>query len=59
MAVKVANNMAGPNGLVPTLFVFGAYPQINELNLLTHFITQQTATIKKTIEKIVKIKAKK
>jgi len=26
MAVKAVNNLAGPNGLVPTLLVFGAYP---------------------------------
>ena len=26
MAVKATNDTAGPDGLVPTLFVFGAYP---------------------------------
>ena len=26
MAVKAVNNTAGPNGLVPTLLVFGAFP---------------------------------
>jgi hypothetical protein len=26
MAVKAINNIAGPNGLVPILLVFGAYP---------------------------------
>ena len=26
MAVKATNNIAGPDGLVPTLLVFGAYP---------------------------------
>ena len=26
MAFKAINNTAGPNGLVPTLLVFGAYP---------------------------------
>jgi hypothetical protein len=29
MAVKTINDTAGPNGLVPTLLVFGAYPRIN------------------------------
>ena len=28
MAVKAINNTAGPDGLVPTLLVFGAYPRI-------------------------------
>jgi len=26
MAVKAVNNSTGPNGLIPTLLVFGAYP---------------------------------
>lgn len=26
MAVKAVNDTAGPDGLVPTLLVFGAYP---------------------------------
>ncbi|KAI1185280.1 hypothetical protein F5B17DRAFT_42530 [Nemania serpens] len=29
MAVKAVNSTAGPNGLVPTLLVFGAYPRMN------------------------------
>jgi hypothetical protein len=28
MAFKAVNDTAGPNGLVPTLLVFGAYPRI-------------------------------
>ena len=30
MAVKAVNDTAGPNGLVPTLLVFGAYPRITK-----------------------------
>jgi len=29
MAVKAVNDTAGPNGLVPTLLVFGAYPRVS------------------------------
>ena len=29
MAVKAVNDTAGPDGLVPTLLVFGAYPRIS------------------------------
>jgi hypothetical protein len=29
MAIKALNDTAGPDGLVPTLLVFGAYPRIN------------------------------
>ena len=28
IAIKAINNLAGPDGIVPTLLVFGAYPQI-------------------------------
>ena len=28
MAFKVINNFTGPDGLIPTLLVFGAYPRI-------------------------------
>ena len=59
IAVKIINNTAGPDGLVPTLFVFSAYPQINKLNPLAPFITQQMAVIKKAMEEIAKIRAKK
>ena len=30
MAFKVINNFIGPNSLIPTLLVFGAYPYIIE-----------------------------
>ena len=30
MAVKAVNDTAGPNGLIPTLLVFGAYPRMIE-----------------------------
>ena len=32
MAVKAVNDTAGPNGLVPTLLVYGAYPRISKLD---------------------------
>ncbi len=32
MAFKVINNSAGPDGLIPTLLVFRAYPYIVESN---------------------------
>ena len=32
MAVKAINNTAGPDRLVPTLLVYGAYPKISNLD---------------------------
>ena len=51
--------MAGLDGLVPTFFVFGTYPQISELDPPALSITQRAAAIKKAIEKIARIKVKK
>jgi hypothetical protein len=34
LAVKAVNNIAGPDGIVPTLLVFGAYPCITNEDLL-------------------------
>jgi len=31
MAIKAINNTASPNGLVPTLLVYEAYPRISNL----------------------------
>jgi hypothetical protein len=32
MAVKAINDSAGPDGIVPILLVFGAYPQLTEID---------------------------
>jgi len=33
MAFKVINDSVGPNGLIPTLLVFGAYPYMVESDI--------------------------
>jgi hypothetical protein len=35
MAFKAINNLAGPDGLVPTLLVFKAYPKIVKSDALS------------------------
>jgi hypothetical protein len=45
MAVKAINNTASPNGLVPTLLVYGAYLRISNLGPSTPFIIEQAAII--------------
>ena len=35
MAIKAINDTAGPDGLVPTLLVYGAYLKISKLDPLT------------------------
>ena len=58
MAVKAVNNTAGPNRLVPTLLVYGAYLRISNLNPPAPFIIKRAAIIQKVITKIVKLRAK-
>jgi len=58
MAVKAVNNTAGPNGLVPTLLVYGVYLRISNLGPPAPSITEQAAIIRKAIAKIVKLRAK-
>lgn len=57
MAVKAANDTAGPNGLVPTLLVFGAYPRLSDLDPPSPTITQKTVAIKKAMREVDKLAA--
>ena len=59
MAVKAVNDTAGPDGLVPTLLVFGAYPRMSELDPPSPSITQRAAAIRKAMEEITKIRAER
>ena len=58
MAVKAVNNTASPNGLVPTLLVYGAYLRISKLDPPTPSIIERAAVIRKVIAEIVKLRAK-
>jgi len=58
MAVKAVNNTASPNGLVPTLLVYGAYLRISNLGPPAPSIIEQAAAIRKVIAEIVKLRAK-
>jgi len=58
MAIKAVNNTTSPDGLVPTLLVYGAYLRISKLDPPAPSITEQAAAIQKAIAKIVKLRAK-
>ena len=45
MTIKAVNNTASPDGLVPTLLVYGAYLRISNLGSPTPSITEQAAVI--------------
>jgi hypothetical protein len=58
MVFKALNDIIGPDGLVPTLLVFGAYPRMTELNAPSPTVTQRANAVKKAIAKIHKLRAK-
>jgi len=58
MAVKAINNTASPNGLIPTLLVYGAYLRISKLDPPTPSVIDRAAIIQKVMAKIVKLRAK-
>jgi hypothetical protein len=58
MAIKAVNNTAGPNGLVPTLLVYGAYPRMTNLDPSAPSIIDQAAIIWKAMSEIAKLRAK-
>ena len=59
MAVKAANDTAGPDRLVPTLLVYGAYLRVSNLDPLTPPITDQVAAIWKAMAEMVKLQVTK
>ena len=59
MAFKAINDSAGPDGLIPTLLVFGAYPQMTESDAPSPTVTQRAIAFKKAIEEVKKIRAER
>ena len=58
MAVKAINDTASPNGLVPTLLVYGAYLRISKLDPFTPSVIDRAAVIQKVMAEVVKLRAK-
>ena len=58
MAIKAVNNTAGPNRLIPTLLVYGAYLRISKLDPPTPSVMDRVAIIRKVIAEIVKLRTK-
>jgi hypothetical protein len=58
MAVKAVNDTAGPDGLVLTLLVYGAYLRISNLDSLAPSVIDRAVIIRKAIAEIVKLRAK-
>ena len=59
MAFKAINDSAGPDGLVPTLLVFGAYPRMAESDAPSPTVTQRANAFKKAMGEVKKIRAER
>ena len=57
MAFKAINDSAGPNGLIPTLLVFGAYPRMVESDAPNPTVVKRAAALKKAMEEVKKLRA--
>jgi hypothetical protein len=58
IAVKALNNIARPNGLILTFFVFRAYLRINKDSPPFLALIQKAATVQKAIKMLQKNRAK-
>jgi hypothetical protein len=59
MAFKAINDTAGPDGLVPTLLAFGAYPRMTDLDAPSPTVTQRANAIKKAMAEVRKVRAER
>jgi hypothetical protein len=59
MTVKAINDTVGPDGLVPTLLIFGAYPRMHVMNLPVSSIIQRAIAIEKAMTEIRKFRAER
>jgi hypothetical protein len=59
MAFKAINDTAGPDGLVPTLLVYGAYPRMTENDTPAPTVTQRAMAIRKAMAEIDKLRAER
>lgn len=59
MAIKAINDTAGPDGIVPTLLVFGAFPRIVKGDAPTPDIMQRAKAINRAMAEVSKLRARR
>jgi hypothetical protein len=59
IAVKAVNDSTGPDGIVPTLLVFGAYSRMAEDSILSPSVTQRAEAIRKAIKEMRRLHAER
>ena len=59
MAFKAINDSAGPDGITPTLLVYGAFPRLVDSEPPSPTITERALAVKKAMAEIQVLRAKK
>ncbi|KAI1004025.1 hypothetical protein K3495_g4184 [Podosphaera aphanis] len=59
MSFKALNDSVGPDGLVPTLLVSGAYPRMVKLDAPSPTITQRAKALEKAMKELEEIRAER
>jgi hypothetical protein len=59
MAVKAVNDSAGPDGIVPTLLVFGAYPRMTKDSPPSPSITERAEATHKAMKEVRRLYAER
>jgi hypothetical protein len=57
MAFKAINDTAGPDGIVPTLLVYGALPRMSEYDPPSPSVAQRSNALRKAMEEIKSLRA--
>jgi hypothetical protein len=52
IAVKTVNDSVGPDGIIPILLVFGAYPRITNNSALSPITTKRAKAIRKASNEV-------
>ena len=52
MAIKAINNSARPDGIIPTLLVFGAYPQMTKMDAPLPSVTKRAEAIRAATKEV-------
>jgi hypothetical protein len=59
MTVKAINDLAGPDGIVPILLVFGAYPRLTEIDPPSPSVTKRAEAIRATTKEVRRLYAER
>jgi hypothetical protein len=59
MAVKAINDSAGPDGIVPTLLVFGAYSRLTKIDPPSPLVTKRAEAIYAATKKVRRLSAER